>query len=87
VADRWDELRTDRLLLRHWRQSDREPFAAMNADPDVMRHFPAPLDAAASDAFADRVEAHLAAHGWGLWAVELLQHSDFIGFVGLTPVP
>jgi RimJ/RimL family protein N-acetyltransferase len=87
VADRWDELRTDRLLLRHWRQSDREPFAAMNADPDVMRHFPAPLDAAASDAFADRVEAHLEARGWGLWAVELLQHNDFIGFVGLTPVP
>ena len=36
-------LTTDRLLLRQWCASDREPFAAMNADPVVMRHFPAPL--------------------------------------------
>jgi RimJ/RimL family protein N-acetyltransferase len=64
------ELRTDRLVLRQWRPEDREPFAAMNADPEVMRHFPAPLDRAGSDALAARAEAHIGEHGWGLWAVE-----------------
>jgi RimJ/RimL family protein N-acetyltransferase len=64
------ELRTDRLLLRQWRTEDREPFAALNADPEVMRHFPAMLDRAGSDALAARAEARVAEHGWGLWAVE-----------------
>jgi RimJ/RimL family protein N-acetyltransferase len=64
------ELRTDRLLLRQWRPEDREPFAAMNADAEVMRHFPAALDRAGSDALAARAEAHVGEHGWGLWAVE-----------------
>ena len=37
------EIETDRLLLRRWRDADREPFARMNADPAVMEHFPARL--------------------------------------------
>lgn len=85
MGGRWDEVRTARLLMRHWRDSDREPFAAMNADPVVMRHFPAPLDRAASDALVDRAQAGLTERGWGLWAVEAF--GEFIGFVGLHPVP
>jgi RimJ/RimL family protein N-acetyltransferase len=67
------ELRTDRLLLRQWRPGDREPFAALNADPEVMHHFPAPLDRASSDALADRAQTAIAERGWGLWAVEVLE--------------
>lgn len=78
------ELRTERLLLRQWRESDLEPFAALNADPEVMRHFPAPLDRAASDAFAQRIRTHLDETGWGLWAVEVVDGDPFIGFVGLA---
>jgi len=81
------ELRTDRLWLRPWRADDREPFAALNADPVVMEHFPALLSRAESDAFADRIEARFAANGFGLWAVEVVDSGDFIGFVGLNPVP
>ena len=44
------ELRTERLLLRRWRRDDRAPFAALNADPEVMRHFPAPMSREESDA-------------------------------------
>ncbi|WP_433366513.1 GNAT family N-acetyltransferase [Actinoplanes sp. CA-142083] len=77
-------LATDRLLLRQWRAADREPFAAMNADPIVMRHFPAPLTRAESDAFADRNEAGIAERGWGLWAVEV--DGEFAGFIGLQPL-
>ena len=78
---------TERLRLRRWKAADRAPFAAMNADPEVMRHFPAPLDRAASDALVDRIEAHLDRHGFGLWALERRDSGDFIGFTGLNPLP
>ncbi|GAA2580314.1 GNAT family N-acetyltransferase [Winogradskya consettensis] len=80
-------LHTDRLLLRRWRPSDRAPFAAMNADPVVMRHFPATLSADRSDAMADRLSAAIDSRGWGFWAVELVATGDFCGFVGIRPVP
>jgi RimJ/RimL family protein N-acetyltransferase len=80
------ELRTDRLLLRQWREDDRDPFAALNADPRVMEFFPAPLDRAGSDAMLDRLRADVAARGWGLWAVEVVDGGALAGFVGLAPV-
>jgi len=80
------ELRTARLLLRQWRDDDRDPFAAMNADPAVMEYFPAALDRATSDAMLDRLRAGLADRGWGLWAVEVLDGGELAGFVGLAPV-
>lgn len=79
-------LTTPRLHLRQWQPSDREPFAALNADPEVMAHFPAVLSRAESDALADRCEALIAQRGWGFWAVEEIESGLFIGFVGLhTP--
>ncbi len=57
--------------MRRWREDDREPFAAMNADPEVMRYFPATLDRAASDAMVDRIEDLFRQQGFGLWALEL----------------
>jgi len=80
-------LRTARLVMRRWRASDREPFAAMNADPEVMRHFPAVQDRATSDAFVERIEARFEAQGFGLWALELIGTGAFIGFTGLHPMP
>jgi RimJ/RimL family protein N-acetyltransferase len=79
------ELRTRRLLLRRWRTEDRDPFAALNADPAVMEHFPAPLSANDSDAFVDRIQSGLDERGWGLWAVEVQDSHAFIGFIGLNP--
>src|ERR1035441_8750051 len=79
------ELRTVRLCLRGWREEDREPFAALNADSAVMEHFPAVLSRAESDAFVDRITAGLAERGWGLWAVEIDATGTFAGFVGLNP--
>jgi anti-anti-sigma factor len=81
------ELRTERLLLRRWRDDDRKPFAELNADPLVMEHFPSMLSAAESDAFVDRIEARFDAVGYGLWAVEVAGGAPFIGFIGLAPVP
>jgi RimJ/RimL family protein N-acetyltransferase len=76
-------LRTDRLLLRPWRPDDRQPFARMNADTDVMEFFVAPLTREQSDAFVDRIEAGFAEHGFGVWAVEELRTGAFVGFAGL----
>jgi len=78
------EIRTSRLLLRAWRDSDRPPFAQMNADPLVMEHFPATLTPGESDALADRIRAHFDRHGYGLWAVEIPGVTPFAGFIGLS---
>jgi len=79
-----ESLRTERLVLRRWRESDRLPFRAMNADARVMEHFPAPLSPAESDALMARAEAHFAQHGFGPFAAELRETSEFIGFIGLS---
>jgi RimJ/RimL family protein N-acetyltransferase len=78
------QLRTSRLLLRRWVAADREPFASLNADPRVMEHFPSALSRDESDARADRIEAHFAEHGFGLWAVEIPGITSYAGFVGLN---
>jgi RimJ/RimL family protein N-acetyltransferase len=79
-------LQTPRLLLRQWRPADRQPFAALNADSQVMEHFPALLSRAQSDAMADRIHALIAERGWGFWAAEHRASGEFIGFIGLhTP--
>jgi ribosomal-protein-alanine N-acetyltransferase len=77
-------LRTERLILRQWRDEDRDPFAAMNADPEVMEHFPAVLGRADSDAMADRIRRRIADGGVGFWAVEIAETGRFIGFTGLS---
>jgi RimJ/RimL family protein N-acetyltransferase len=84
---RLDDIRTERLVMRTWRADDRDPFAAMNADPEVMRYFPSVQDRASSDAFADRIERRFAEQGFGLWALELRETGEFIGFTGLNPMP
>jgi len=78
------ELRTERLRLRRFRPADLEPFAALNADPRVMEHLIRTLSRDESDALAARIEEHFEAHGFGLFAVEVVDASAFAGFVGLS---
>lgn len=78
------QLTTDRLLLRQWVESDLDPFAALNADPEVMEFFPAPLTRAQSDALAERARVDLDRQGYGLWAVQVSATGEFIGFTGLA---
>lgn len=78
------QLETERLILRRWRESDREPFAALNADPEVCEFFP--VDAFSrdqSDALIGRLEEHFETYGYGCWAVEVKAGPPLIGFVGL----
>jgi RimJ/RimL family protein N-acetyltransferase len=79
-------LETERLRLRNWRSSDREPFARLNADPRVMEFFPKCLTREDSDAMVDRIEEHFRSKGFGLYAAELRSDGRFVGYVGLhTP--
>lgn len=77
-------LTTDRLVLRPWRDADLAPFAALNADPEVMEHFPAPLTPAETEAMMGRMTAALTERGFGWWAVEVPGEAPFIGFIGLS---
>src|SRR5687767_8054710 len=78
------ELRTPRLRLRSLRQDDLESFAAMNADAQVMRHFPAPWSRAESEVSLARLLAKAESQGFGVWAVEIPEHTTFAGMVGLN---
>lgn len=78
------EVRTERLTLRGWRPDDREPFAALNADPAVVEFLPRALARRESDDLVDRIEAGWAEYGYGLWAVGVPGVAPFVGFVGLS---
>lgn len=79
---------TERLRLREWTDADRDPFAAMNADPRVMRYFPGTLDRTQSDDMVDRLIRHVEQHGFTLWVVEVVTSlrgsTPFAGFTGLA---
>lgn len=77
-------LRSERLILRPWRDEDREPFAALNDDPAVMEHFPAHLTRHQSDVSVQRIRDHFDREGFGLWALEIPGVAPFIGFTGLA---
>jgi ribosomal-protein-alanine N-acetyltransferase len=81
------EIVTPRLFLRRWTDADREPFAAMNANAEVMRFFPRTLTPEESDSAVDRINAHFETHGFGLWAAEVRDTHSFAGFIGLSSPP
>ena len=81
-------IETERLYLRQWQASDFAIFAAMNADPEVMKYFPKLLSAKVSDIIASKCQQLIEDNGWGFWALSLKKGSNkndaFIGFVGLN---
>ncbi|MEU6997504.1 GNAT family N-acetyltransferase [Nonomuraea sp. NPDC046570] len=77
-------IETERLIMRRWREADREPFAALNADPKVMEYFPGLLTRERSDHLVDRIEQSFDELGYGLWALEVRESGEFIGFTGLA---
>lgn len=77
-------METDRLIMRRWRPEDLEPFAALNADPEVMRYFPACLSKDECAAFIERAETTFENYGFGLWVTEHKDSGEFMGFIGLS---
>jgi len=77
-------LRSERLILRPWRDEDLPAFAAMNADARVMEFFPNCLARTESDDVAARIRKDIDTRGWGFWALEVPGDAPFIGFTGLS---
>jgi RimJ/RimL family protein N-acetyltransferase len=84
VSEGVDRIETDRLLMRRFTDDDREPFAVINADPEVTRYLSGPMSRAESDAYVERIRDHWDRWGYGLYAVELLADPGLVGFVGLS---
>lgn len=76
-------IETERLLLRDWKETDKPKFALINGNPHVMRYFPGCLTSEESDRFVARIVAELEVCGHGLFAVEIKDTGEFIGYVGL----
>tara|TARA_R110002074_G_scaffold106686_1_gene230587 strand:+ start:538 stop:1092 length:555 start_codon:yes stop_codon:yes gene_type:complete len=79
-------LKTDRLILRPWRNDDFDGFAAMSADPKVMQYLLPNTTREKSDAEAAKLKAYIEANGFGFWALEIPGIDPFIGFTGLIRV-
>ncbi len=80
------ELRTNRLLLRNWKDDDIAPFIAMGLDERVMNYFPSLQREEQSREFIRKIKEGFDERGWGLWAAQELVGSDFIGFIGIKPI-
>jgi RimJ/RimL family protein N-acetyltransferase len=76
------QLVTPRLILRPWRESDRAPYAAMNADPAVMTFFASTMTPTESDASLARFQAAYDRDGFGFLVAELRSNGAFAGIIG-----
>ena len=79
-------VRTKRLILRPWQESDLEPFSQLNADPRVREYFPGLLSCEESNASVKLMSNHIEKCGWGFWAASLIKTGEFIGMIGLEDV-
>lgn len=77
-------IETERLTLRQWMEEDKAPFAALNACPETMKHFPRTFSKEESDAFVEKTIKIIDDKGYGLFAVENFDTEEFLGFVGLN---
>jgi len=80
------QLQSERLILRQWEDKDYSPFATINTDPEVMQYTPIILSTEESNQFADRLRDIIQSQGWGLWALELKDTGEFIGYAGLHDI-
>lgn len=77
-------IETERLRLRTWREDDLVRFSEINADPDVMHFFPAPLTTDETALMITRLQEHQQEHGFCFWAVDLIESNHLIGMLGLS---
>ena len=75
---------SERLGFRNWSKDDLTEFAEMNADHQVMEHFPNPLTIKESEEFMNRLQEHYKNYGYNYFATEILETGELIGFIGLA---
>jgi RimJ/RimL family protein N-acetyltransferase len=80
------EIRTERLILRRWREADLESYAALQSDPRVRRFFERPLTI--GEAFEDgrRHAEGFDRNGFDLWVLERPGEAAFLGVTGVRRI-
>lgn len=79
-------LKTERLILRPWKETDLAPFAKLNGDPKVMEFFPSVMTTEESNKFVENISDSFNKDGWGFWAAALIETDECIGMIGLRDV-
>jgi ribosomal-protein-alanine N-acetyltransferase len=77
-------MQTKRLGLRRWEDSDLTQLADMNADKKVMQHFPNVMSTSETRSMLERIRRHHNEYGYGLYATEIIDTGEFIGFIGFS---
>ena len=76
--------KSERLGFRNWRNTDLAEFATLNADAEVMEHFPKKLTQKETAQFIEKLQNHYDKHGYNYFATEVLETGEWIGFIGLA---
>lgn len=76
--------KSDRLGFRNWEETDIEPFLKLNADEQVMQHFPKTLTKDQTISFIEKSKNQYKDKGYTYFAVDVLETNEFIGFIGLS---
>lgn len=76
--------KSKRLGFRNWNKNDLTEFAKINADLEVMEHFPNPLTEKETAEFIMRLKTHYEKNGYNYFATEILESGELIGFIGLA---
>jgi RimJ/RimL family protein N-acetyltransferase len=77
-------LKTRRLVLRSWLETDRDLFREINADPKVMEFFSFRRSHAQSDEMLEKLNRMISDTGLGFYAIALRDTNEPIGFCGLA---
>ena len=80
-------IETERLKLRDWEEKDLLPFQQMNANRQVRRYFPSLLSYRRSELDMRKMDEIIKEKGIGLFAVELKETGEWIGFIGVNYLP
>lgn len=76
--------KSERLGFRNWINEDLQEFSKLNADSEVMEHFPTLLSKNETAEFIQRLQLHYKKNGYNYFATEVLETGEFIGFIGLA---
>lgn len=75
---------SERLGFRNWKTADSNEFAKINADKNVMKHFPSTLSEKETKSFIKRLKKHFEVREYNYFATEVLKTGELIGFIGLA---
>lgn len=76
--------KSKRLGFRNWNENDLTELSKINANLEVMEHFPKPLTDKETTKFIQRLKNHYEKNGYTYFATEILESGELIGFIGLA---